>query len=351
MPSAALLRSPLPKPVEPSMRIPDAWNALNAMAAVVFSLSAPAAVASDTWRIEVHPITTLDVATAPLLRGDPVTGAPVRTIAGELRLPYSTQRKVPAVVMLQGDAGAVGNQPPWIDELNAIGIAVFTLDSFSGRGAVSTSPQIGPFDGPLPGALPRVIDAYRALDLLAHHPRIDPLRVVLMGFSSGGRTTLLAAMKRFSAPLAPTDAAFAAYVALYPPCNARLVDDERLGAGPVRIFSGGADVVTRAEPCRLYVERLRCAGVDAAFTAYPGAFHGFDNPRGPVNANAALPGSGACRFDERDHVLVNVDTGRPLAEGDACVQPGFTAGRDAAADTAVRAAVRDLLLDVLKPER
>lgn len=307
--------------------------------------------AAGVDRIEVYPIQTLDTPTAQIYWGDDATktAAAPRTIAGELRLPRTSAQKVPAVIFLHGDAGEIANQPPWIDELNAMGIAVFTVDSFSGRGLVAKEAKTLGIEGAKPSAATRLVDAYAALAILAAHPRIDPSRIALMGASSGARTTILAATKRFSTPLAKSPARFAAYVALYPPCGVTMVDDDKLETGPLRIFIGAADNVTRADACERYVARLRKAGVDADIAIYAGAFHGFDNPPGgPSFSDPEQQSFSACQLIERDRALVNVDTGLPPAPGDRCVTKGFTAGRDAAADAAARRDVRAFFAQVLK---
>ncbi len=76
-----------------------------------------------------------------------------------------------AVILIHG-SGGIGGQGASVDEwtrqLNQFGIAAFALDSFAGRGIVSTVADQSQL-----GRLNMVVDAYRALQTLANHPRID----------------------------------------------------------------------------------------------------------------------------------------------------------------------------------
>ena len=314
------------------------------LSAFVFEASA----ATPAFRIEVHPLPTLNLTPAQVLNGE--TNGPASVIAGELRLPVTQLPKVPAVVFLHGDAGAMGNQPVWIETFNALGIAVFTLDSFTGRGAVSSTSTRGSIEGASAiSSLGRVVDAYRALALLSQHPRIDATRIALMGVSSGGRTTLTSAMKRFSRLHASPDTGFAAYIALYPPCNIELNDDEALNPAPVRIFHGAADVITLAGPCKEYVQRLRGRGLDIEFTSFDDAHHGFDNPLGvPLVRTPQAPHTAACMFRETSAGIVNSATGRPVAIDDACVQRGLIGGYNEAAAKGTKQEVEALLRRVFR---
>jgi dienelactone hydrolase len=300
---------------------------------VLAALPAGTAQAQGAARIEVHPLVTLDADPGRALQGK--FEGPPRTVAGELRLPFTDQQRVPAVVFLHGDAGAVSNQPLWIDALVAMGVAVFTVDSFSSRGAIAQQPGIL-IEARLPSSLARVADARAALQLLARHPRIDPQRIALMGVSSGARTTLYMATRRFAGDSAER---YAAFVALYPPCNLRLEGDTDV-TSPVRIHHGAADIVTRPEFCRAYVERLRQAGRDAEFTEYADGRHGFDgDARVPIMRAPNIPNPSKCEMVERGPGLVSATTNEPLKATDACVSTGIEGGPTPAAGAQVRARV------------
>jgi acetyl esterase/lipase len=62
-----------------------------------------------------------------------------------------------------------------------------------------------------------ILDLYRSLAVLAGHPRIDPNRIAVMGFSRGGQAALYGTLKRFHKLWNPTGIDPAAYIALYPP--------------------------------------------------------------------------------------------------------------------------------------
>jgi dienelactone hydrolase len=217
-------------------------------------------------RTELHAVPTLTLSDQKFLTGEK-NGTPI-TIGGVLRIPRSEVEQLPAVILLHGSGGIGGNVDRWSQELNSIGLATFVTDSFTARGIQSTSA-----DQALLGRLNMVLDAYRALGVLAAHPRIDPARVVVMGFSRGGQAALYASLKRFERIHGPEGATFAAYLPFYPPCYTSYIDDENVSDKPIRIFHGAADDYVPVSPCRAYVERLRKAGKDVTLTEYPDAQH------------------------------------------------------------------------------
>jgi len=169
-------------------------------------------------RAETIPVTTLSsgptgriaFATTTLkdrqfLRGE--RQGSLATIWGDLRLPPQATGRVPVVILVHGTVGLGAREERWADEFNTLGVATFALDSFRGRGLAP------PFEsGGLPSPLAMIVDVYRALALLVTHPRLDPGRVAIMGFSRGGGTALYASLKRFQRVHGPAGAEFAAYL-------------------------------------------------------------------------------------------------------------------------------------------
>jgi dienelactone hydrolase len=293
----------------------------------------------------VAPIRSATFSGQDFLRGDRRAGREA-VLAGELRLPLGSTaaERVPAVVLVHGSGGISGSLDLWARELNAAGIAAFVLDSFAGRGIVSTVADQNQLH-----SLAMMVDAYRALDWLAAHPRVRPDRIGVLGFSKGAVASVYSAMERFRAGFGDPDRRFAAHAGLYTPCNVAYREDTRVGPAPIRFYHGVADDYVAIGPCREYVARLRQAGADAALAEYPEAHHGFDNPLSP----RLLPVRDAqttrdCRLSEgQEGAILNAQGAPHALERDACVGKGAHVGHHPEAAAAVRAAVRDFFRDAL----
>jgi dienelactone hydrolase len=244
-------------------------------------------------------------------------------VSGFLAVPPGTDA-LPAVVLMHGCQGISGAEVGWATTLNRLGIATLVVDSFRGRGIAETCTG-----KEFLHAASALVDAYRALDLLAANPRIDPSRIAIMGFSLGGQHALWASQARFQERYGKGSARFAAYLAFYPAgCITRLEEEDRVGGGPIRIFHGAADDWTLIGPCKEYVERLRRAGRDAALIEYAGAHHSFDNPGIPLRTLPEVRGPRNCAFVEQDGKIIDPATGsNPMYS--SCWSRGATIGYNA----------------------
>src|SRR5260370_9085129 len=174
------------------------------------------------------------------------------TIAGELRIPRVGTDRLPAVVLVHGSGGVGANYDRWSAELNGLGIATFLIDGFTARGIASTVE-----DQEQLGRLTMIYDVYRALAVLAAHPRIDPTRIAILGGSRGGQIALYASLRRFQRAYGPPGVEFAAYVPLYAPCNTTYIHHTDVSAKPIRLFHGDAHHSVPATPCRWSSDRPR----------------------------------------------------------------------------------------------
>jgi dienelactone hydrolase len=296
-------------------------------------------------RIELHPIPSLTISDQQFLTGD-ATGKQV-TVPGEFRIAQGSGR-LPVVVLIHGSGGMGPNIEYWAREINAMGISTFALDGFTGRGLMSVVT-----DQALLGRLNFILDAYRALDILATHPRVDPSRIALMGFSRGGQATLFASLKRFHQMWNKSSIDFAAYIPFYPDCMTTYISDTDVADKPIRIFHGTPDDYNPVTPCKRFAERLRGAGRDVILTEYPNAWHAFDNPLGsaaPVVVKGAQTVRNCQIAEEPEGVLINTASKQQFTYKDACVEHDPHVNRDAEATQAATSAVKGVLKTAFKLE-
>lgn len=312
-----------------------------AVGIVAFIASAQAQVS----RIEVHPVATHTVTATEFLVGK--KDGKRETIAGELRIPRPGTARLPAIILMHGASGMGAHGDDWAQHLNAMGVATFVLDSFAGRGLVNSES---------PGAvsvISRMVDAYRALELLARHSRIDPDRIAIMGFSHGGWAALYSSMKRFARMHGPADGrTFAAHLVFYPGCIQNYLEGDDIVDKPVRVFHGTADDQLPIEPCREYVARLRKAGKDVQLTEYPGAYHAFDVRalKEPLTQPQAISVI-RCRLEEgAGGQMLNGSTRQPFSFSDPCIGRGRTLAYHAQAHSDALKAVTEFVATTLRPQ-
>jgi len=313
------------------------------VAALATACCVSGASAQGVGRLEINDIPSVTVSNQQFLTGDRY-GKPV-IIAGELRLPRATTQKFPLVILIHGSGGVSAATDRWAQELNSVGVAAFILDSFTGRGIINTQADQSQLD-----SIAMMHDAFSALGKLATHPRIDPVRIAVMGFSKGAVAAIYSSNERFRTTYGPSNAEFAAHIGLYTPCNVSYKQDDKVGNKPLRFFHGIADDYVSIEPCRAYVKRLKEAGVDAMLTEYPDAHHAYDNftlantmsfPNAQTTRN--------CLISESENGgLMDSKTNQSYGLNDACVERGPHVGYNEAAHKATVEAVKQFLTSRFK---
>jgi dienelactone hydrolase len=300
----------------------------------------PQSASAETFvRTQIHAIPTVTLTPKQFLTGDQ-NGKPA-VVAGVLRIPGppAATDKLPAIILVPGVGGLFPSHDHWAEELNSIGIAVFILDPYAGRGAftINESAQLG--------ARTMIVDSYRALALLAENPRIDPARIAVMGFSLGGAAGLYSSNERFRKIYGPSTTQFVAHIALYAGCDLIYHDDTKTTGKPIRLFHGAADDWVSIVPCRSYVERLKKAGADVTLTEFADAYHAYDGPYNatPVTLPEALTIRNCSLEEGENGEIINSKTGKPFDGKDPCIEKGVHVGYNAAAYQATLKAVKDFL--------
>jgi dienelactone hydrolase len=251
--------------------------------------------------------------------------------------------RLPLVILLHGSGGIEENAAVWERLFASLGISSFAIDSFTGRGIVSTVADQSQL-----GRLNMIVDLYRSLAILAAHPRVDANRIAVMGFSRGGQAALYASLKRFQKSWNLSGIDPAAYIALYAPCITTYIDDTQVTDHPIRIFHGTSDDWVEIAPCRAYFKRLRATSKDVQMTEYPNAWHAFDYPSLPSKPiEVPYAQTTHCILKEEPiGTIVNVATRKPFTSADDCVGRNAHVAYSAAATHATAAALKQLLTKV-----
>jgi dienelactone hydrolase len=183
------------------------------------------------------------------------------TLIGELAFPKQVAAKYPAMVIAHGSGGLDSRSKRWAYFFQEQGIATLTIDYFRPRGVFQNSRT-----QPTP-----VHDAIDALRLLATHPRIDPRRISIIGFSRGGHL----AYETANTGAGPNELHYAAHIALYPSCSNLGVRRSGLSA-PVLLLLGALDELVPVDQCEILADRIRERSGNVTLKTYQGAYHGWD---------------------------------------------------------------------------
>ena len=313
------------------------------IAAVSVIFISQSSFAQTFARMELRTVDSMTLTTAKLLAGDK-NGMPV-SLAGELRISRPGTDRLPAVILVHGSGGVSASLDRWAQEINSIGVSTFILDSFSGRGIISTVNDQSQLD-----SLAMMVDAYRALAALGSHARVDPDRIAIMGFSKGAVAAVYSSNERFRKVYGPANIQFAAHIGLYTPCNVRFNDDDKTSGKPIRLFHGIADDYVSIEPCRDYVTRLKTAGASAVLTEYPDAHHAYDAfmLKQPVKFPDGQT-TRRCWLEEgQNGAILNAKTGKPYYLNDPCVEKGPQIAYNPAAHEATIRAVKEFLVTTFR---
>jgi dienelactone hydrolase len=190
----------------------------------------------------------------------------------------------PAVIGLHGCEGLLEKDGTlatryrdWAQHLTAAGFVVVYPDSYGSRGL---GPQCAIRRRAVRTDHERVADANAARRWLQAQPYVKADHVTLLGWATGGVTTLWTVRRKAALPKEDkTD--FRSAVAFYPGC--RRLDNSAWSARiPTLILIGAADDQTSAQVCQRMVAGARGRGAGTSIVVYPGTYHDFDHPNLPL---------------------------------------------------------------------
>lgn len=319
--------------VAKSFGIASAWAISVAWACVFIAFMGTAARAEppegSTVSIESATYKTLP----DVIRGE--KGEPF-ALEANLQFPDIEKERYPAVVLLHTIGSYRESNEGWYaEQYRKAGFATLTYESIKTRGMHDAHTRGA---GPLWGSL--AADAYSALKFLAAHPRIDPKRIAVTGYSLGGEVTRLISFEVVRKAFIEGDQKYAAHVAVYPCHTWAVMAGKRSFTGvPVLEQLAGKDDCGPIAKTEMHVAYHKANGHPApvTFVIYPEAHHNWsDSTAGPTKFYPSLASPAKCPLvllRETTYSFLRDGTEEPWDRGqwNDCTKKsrGYTRGFDA----------------------
>lgn len=253
----------------------------------------------------------------------------------------------PLVIGVAGSLDWGSHHLEYLEMLRSIGIATLELQSFSSRGVKSTvGSQVEVTTSMM------VLDAYKALDKLSTHPKINKDHIAIMGWSLGGGVALFSGWLPLVEKINPQNK-FAAHLSIYPPCIAQ-PKNPIFSDSPMHILIGELDDWVPADACKELAQQARAAGSNIGLTVFPNSHHSFDR-ESPIVVKEKAYSTVDCRFQIRDDGAVlmgflNIPMTTPLRQKiglGICAERGPTMGGNPESRQAAFQFVQEFMSDHL----
>jgi dienelactone hydrolase len=212
---------------------------------------------------------------------------------------------VPAVLMFSGCGGVRQVQDDYAEMIAEAGAAAMVVDSHAARSIPSALARPLVCTAALMRGQGRATDVFAAAELARRDPRIDPDRIVLLGWSHGGWAMMEAlAFAAEGAPPPGLDAlgedplsGVRGAALIYPYCGwpGRARNRHDVWSVPVAALLVEGDVVASPGDCETVFSRQTEAGADITVLTGTGLTHAFDAPDQPWDPRMEYDAAGAER--------------------------------------------------------
>ncbi len=198
------------------------------------------------------------------------------TIEGFLTYPQEQKEKYPLMILIMNSACDFGQRNFTLgQDIKKAGVATLEIDSCLPRGLSiynmiiqGNSSKLTPWMG--------AADALYGLKHMQSHPKINPEKIAVMGFSWGGSAAVYTGLDMIRKPIIDDENLndFALRIGVYPYC--RYLDKQGVTKNKIHFLTGEKDETTPALFCKDMAKNFNDFGGNATIDIFPNAHHNFD---------------------------------------------------------------------------